>query len=92
MSLNNFKYKNKTELSTYIWQLKESNIYFKLNWKISTRAKSYKNCNFSFNLCLTEKYFILKADKNKILNNRESMTKCRHRVKFKFKNMKLLRN
>lgn len=88
MSINNINYKNKTELSTYTWQLKDKKIDFKVNWKIIARAQCYKKGSFSCNLCLTERYFILKADRNTILNNRESMTKCLHRVKCKFKSMK----
>ena len=88
MSINNIKYKNKTELSIYTWQLKDENIDFKVNWKIIDRAQCYKKGSFSCHLCLTERYFILKADRNTIVNNRESMTKCMHRVKCKFKSMK----
>ena len=87
-SLNNFKYRTKTELSTYVWHLKENNINHEINWKILARAKSYKNGSSTCNLCLTEKYFIFKADSTKILNNKYEMTEGRHRVKFKFKNFK----
>ena len=51
-SFINTKKKNETELSTYIWQLKNSNTNFKIDWEIITRAKSYfkgsKNCNFAY--------------------------------------------
>ena len=86
MSCNNPNYKNKTELSTYIWQLKDKKIDFNIKWKIINLANSYKKGSYCCNLCLAEKYFIIKADRKTILNNWESMIKCLHRSKFKLKN------
>ena len=85
-SINNIRYKTKTELSNHIWELKSKNTNFDLNWKILARAAPYKNGGINCNLCLKEKMFILKADKSKILNNLDLILKCRHKFKFKLKN------
>ena len=84
-SFRNIQHRNKTELSSHIWQLKEKNLDYKINWKILTRAKSYKNGKNWCKLCLTEKMKILKADRNVTINKLELMTKCLHKFKFKMK-------
>lgn len=48
-----------SELSKYVWELKNSGIEPKLNWEIIDRANTYKNGSKSCNLCLTEKYHII---------------------------------
>ena len=40
-SFNNLKKRNSTELSKYIWDLKDNNITYSITWKILKRAKSY---------------------------------------------------
>ena len=67
--------------------LKQGRQSFNLKWKINARAKPYYIGSKSCNLCLTEKFFILKADKNRIVNHRDLKIKCRHRFKFKLKNI-----
>ena len=86
-SFRNIQYKNKTELSSHIWQLKEQNLDYNITWKIITRAKSYKSGQKNCNLCLTEKHYILKANDKKIVNKLELMTKCLHKFKFKMKTL-----
>ena len=46
-----------TELSKYIWSLKDSFIPYSLSWKIIAHANSYSNTTKRCNLCLTEKFF-----------------------------------
>ncbi|PIK50074.1 hypothetical protein BSL78_13083 [Apostichopus japonicus] len=41
MSLNHEKHQNATELSKHIWQLKQNNQPFSINWSIASRAKAY---------------------------------------------------
>ena len=86
-SMKNEKYKSKTELASKICEFKNENVNFNLKWKIIARAKPYYIGSKSCNLCLTEKFFILKADKNRIVNHRDLKIKCRHRFKFKLKNI-----
>ena len=83
-STRHLKYKAKSELSTYIWELKENKIDFNVKWKILDRALPYKNGLKKCNLCLREKLLILNYPKA-ILNNKELTIKCRHRFKFKMK-------
>ena len=46
---------NSTELSKYIWQLKDSNTSFTTKWSIITRARPYHNSSKRCDLCLAEK-------------------------------------
>ena len=82
-SFVNLKKKNDTELSNYIWQLKNLNKSFKIDWKIITKCKCYSKGSLNCKLCLTEKMYILTSDKIKTINNRELILKCHHKNKFK---------
>ncbi len=42
-SFRNPKHKHATELSKYIWQLKQSNIQYSIRWKILKKCKAYPN-------------------------------------------------
>ena len=48
-----------TELSKYVWELKNNGIEPNLTWEIIDRAMPYKNGSKTCNLCLTEKYHII---------------------------------
>ena len=80
------KESNATSLSKYIWTLKDSQIEHTISWEIVKRSTPYK-CGTRFcELCLTEKFFILKSDPEYCINkNSELMQKCRHNNKFKLK-------
>ena len=77
-----------TTLSKYIKSLNESNIPYDQSWSIEGRAQSYKPEIGYCNLCLVEKYFILKFFKEKNLVNRrtEILERCRHKTFFLLKN------
>ena len=82
-SFRNPKHKHSTELSKYIWQLKESNIEHSIHWKILKKCKAYSNRTKRCNLCLHEKYIIIYYPKRSSLNLRhELISTCRHRKKF----------
>ena len=82
------KYTNNTELSKYIWQLKDDSINFNIKWSIIARAWPYNNTTKRCDLCLTEKLMITKFNSNNLLNKRsELISKCRHRNKFYLKNI-----
>ena len=51
-----------TELSKYIWELKDNNINYNLKWHIATKAQPYVCGSRKCDLCLTEKLTIIKAD------------------------------
>ena len=82
-SFKNPLYQNETELSKYLWKLKETKKEFSVKWSVMKRTPSYSVGGKSCILCLEEKLCLLKADKNKTLNKRsEIFAKCRHMDKF----------
>ena len=79
---NNSKYRNSTEVTKHIWQLKENNKDFEMDWKIVKRTNSVQNSG-RCNLWLYEKLFIITSiDDRRLLNKRsELISKCRHKNK-----------
>ena len=70
-------------LSKHIWDLKDGNIDYKINWHIIKRASAYIGKPSRCNLCLAEKLCILTAQNASLLNKKsELVTKCRHKNKF----------
>jgi len=77
------KYENSTELAKYVWSLKRSNTAYEIGWTIKERARSYSNVSGKCNLCISEKFQILKAAKSQALNQRSEMiSSCRHDRKY----------
>ena len=62
-------YKNNTELSKYVWDLKRKSEDFTINWSVSDRARAYDNRRKRCNLCLAEKSQIIAADRSKNLKS-----------------------
>ena len=58
-SFKNERYKHATELSKYIWNLKDKRISFNIKWRKVKQARLYSNVSKRCNLCLWEKYFII---------------------------------
>ena len=84
------KAKKSTELSKYIWDLRDKGVEPILSWKIIDRANSYNNNSKNCNLCLTEKYHII-TSKLPLLNKRtELISKCRHVNKYILNNYKVV--
>ena len=82
-SFRNECYKNATELSKYIWSLKERKINYKIKWRKVKQARSYSNINKKCNFCPWEKYFIICKPEMSTLNHRNEMaSSCRHSKKF----------
>ena len=52
-----------TELSQYIWKLKEDKIGYDINWKILHKIGNNKNVKANCNTCNLEKYEIAMANK-----------------------------
>ena len=65
-SFRNNKSRNSTELSKYIWFLKDSNTEFSIVWRIISRASPYNSASKRCNLCLKEK-LIISFEPNQIL-------------------------
>ena len=89
-SFNHRKYEFDTEISKYIWELKDKDKVFTIKWKILRSAYPYNPASEKCDLCLTEKTMIANyINKNQLLNTRnELMAKCRHREKWLLCNWK----
>ena len=78
--------KSATELSKYIWTLKQKNLPYNIEWKIMGKARAYDNRTKRCNLCTLEKFFIIYNNKMATLNKRsELISTCRHKNKFLLK-------
>ena len=86
-SFKHVKNRNQTELSNLIWKLKDKGIDYRLTWRLIAQAQTYKPGRMTCNLCLSEKFHILKG-KDLINRNTELLNKCRHKRKFLIYNMK----
>ena len=85
---NNAK-RNATELSNYIWELKDKNIAYNISWKIMSQAKAYNISRNKCALCTAEKYYIIfEPDKASLNGRRELVTTCRHSSKYILSNYK----
>ena len=91
---NSFKNRQKekdTELSKYMWNLKDKNITnYSLKWSIVKQTSGYNSLTNSCNLCLSEKLVICDfRDKDHLINKRMDLVpKCRHENKFILSNYK----
>ena len=82
-SLMNRDKESSTELSKYIWKLKDKQTPYQISWRILQQAQPYSPPTKHCNLCLWEKYHIIRANKENTLNTRsELISTCRHRRKF----------
>ena len=79
-SFRHREYSKDTELSKFIWELKDKNISFDIKWEIMKKTQGYNKISKSCSLCLAEKFYICYfRDKEKLLNKRnELVSKCRH--------------
>ena len=87
------KRRNETELSKYIWDLRENDGVpdkdIHLKWSIHQKCPKYKCGTRRCDLCISEKATILMADKASLLNKRsEIVSTCRHRLKFRYDRVK----
>ena len=82
-SFNNRKLRDSTTLSKYIWNLKDKNIQYEINWSKIYSAPAYSPISKTCQLCSMEKTMILTSKYPNLLNKRnELLGKCRHRRKF----------
>ncbi len=70
-SFNHKRYSNDTELSKYIWKLKDNKQDFDITWSVLKQSISYTRGSKRCNLCLEGKLCILK----------EIVSTCNHRKK-----------
>ena len=69
----NQDYENKTELSKHIWQLNRNGIEFNLKWSMAVYTTPYRCGTRRCDLCMTEKYRIVRANQNNLLNKRTEL-------------------
>ena len=87
--VEHIKYQYNTELTKYIWNLKNNNIEYNIEWKVVDKV--YGNANSTMcKLRLTEKLWIINhINDNNILNKKsELVNKYRHLDKFLLKHVK----
>lgn len=76
------KYKKETELSKYVWDLKDKGKEYEIKYKIVCQSNTATRKSGICNLCLDEKFYILfvkQENKVNLLNKRSEMiSKCRH--------------
>ena len=87
-SFRHDKHRTNTELSKFIWNLKDNEKAYEIKWSIAAQARAYSNESKRCNLCLSEKlFFISNASNPSVLNKRtELISKCRHESCFYLSN------
>ena len=85
-SFKNRSRQKSTELSNYIWELKENRKNYTIDWLIAMKAHPYICGTRKCDLCLCEKLMIARANSASLLNKRDKLvSKCRHMNKFTLK-------
>ena len=69
--------RNETELSKYIWDLKDQKKSFRVKWRVLRSCQPYSNETKKCNLCLQDKYFII--------FRKDLSSSCRQRNRFTLK-------
>ena len=81
--------RDRTKISTKIWEMKENNEVINIKWRKLSYAKPRKPMNKICNLCNKEAWFIMNTN-NKSINKREEMGgHCPHRKKHFLTNSRL---
>ena len=68
-----------TELSKYVWNLKDKGINYEIQWEIIKQSNISMRESGQCNLCLDEKIEILKLKGSAINKRSEIISTCRHR-------------
>ena len=91
LSFRNQTHENDTELSKYIWSLKDENKDFDIRWSIFKKSSGYSIVSKSCNLCLLEKLVICNfKEKDRLLNKQlDLVSKCRNENKYMQGRLKL---
>ena len=88
-TFKNTNKRNNTELSKYIWSLKDQQKDHKIEWEILREAKPYSNKTKRCQLCNLEKVYIIYRPELGTLNKRNELASaCRHKAPFLLKNFK----
>ena len=77
------RHQNGTTLSKYIWDLKDNQIPYELEWEILAKEKPYNQVTGVCRLCLLEAHYLMFDNQNTTLNSRdEYWTICPHKRKY----------
>ena len=87
-SFRHWDNKKDTELSKYIWELKDKHTEYQIRWSIAQKLSDYHPVSTSCNLCLLEKLLLCNlSDKSRLINKRlDLVSKCRNENKYILKN------
>ena len=78
-SFRHINKRNETELSKYIWTLKDAKKPFEIKWKVLKRCRPYNNVSKKCNLCLHEKFVIIcRKDLCSLNKQNELASSCPH--------------
>ena len=86
-SFNDRRYEVKTDLSKKVWELKDQGKTPSVKFSIVRKSNPYQSGSKYCNLCLWEKFHIMKGS-NLINTRNELVSKCRHVDKFLLRNYK----
>ena len=79
-SFKNRKSEHSTTLSSYIWDLKDRNEDYAINWSVIGRASDFNPTTRKCRLCIKEKFHIIFQPEGAMLNERSELySTCRHR-------------
>ena len=79
-------YRNRTELSKKVWELKDNDKAFTISWKMAKKAFPHRGIGDHCDLCCTEKLLIIENKSEHLLNKKsELISKCRHVNEFLLK-------
>ena len=83
-------YEKDTEISKFIWDLKNRNINYEIKWSIIKCTHGHNSVRKSCSLCLYEKFLICKFhDSSRLISKRSELaSKCRHQNKYILRNVK----
>ena len=82
-------HETKSELSKYLWQLKDKGIVYDLSWKIIDRAKKFTPASKSCNLCTLERFYLIcRKDFYTLNKNLEFGDECLHKRFLKLSTVK----
>ena len=87
-SFNDIRYETKTELSKRVWELKLRDKEPTVKFSVVRKTTPYKAGSKHCNLCLWEKFHIMKGGPLLINKRDELVSTCRHKNKFLLKNFK----
>lgn len=78
------RYKNRTAISRFIWELHESKSTFQIKWDVLESKPAYKKGQQLCKLCVCKKKWIARLDVPESVNsNKEFVSKCPHNWNFR---------